>query len=144
MDARARWRSTGKNTMLAEIMQTGDEMAAEIEQLRARVAELEAELQLAWNTCGEAETERNRYQATIATQAEQIESLENKLALDIHSCHPDCSNSMCVNRRLREQIKVAREALESIQNDSKDTCLSSVRHFGRIASKAIAKLWDQT
>ena len=43
MDILKKWGCTGNNTMLAEIMQTGDDMGMEIRKLRARVLELEKE-----------------------------------------------------------------------------------------------------
>lgn len=47
-----------------------------IEQLERQIAERDAELQLAWNTCGEAETERDHLKAEIAKYRDAVAALE--------------------------------------------------------------------
>ena len=54
-----------KKPRITEFGPCHDEMQ-EIESLRQRVKDFEAENQLAWNTCGEAEEQRNRLQAELA------------------------------------------------------------------------------
>ena len=43
--------------------------------------------------------------------AEEITRLRFELE-GVHSCGPTCTRDACVNRRLREKLKVAEEALE--------------------------------
>ena len=55
-------------------------------------------------------TDTGTESAVAALQAEN-----ERLRFDlqgIHSCHNDCTRDGCVNRRLREKLKVAEDALE--------------------------------
>lgn len=51
----------------------------------------------------------------IADLEETQKELENEKARGIHSCHDNCTQDGCVNRRLRDELSAARQQLEEAQ-----------------------------
>lgn len=58
-------------------------------------------------------------EARLLAQVEELERenerMENLLALDVHTCGPDCKRSGCVNRRLREENEALRKDAERLK-----------------------------
>ena len=119
-----------------------ERQAAEIERLSSLCDK--------WNTeCDEMREDNKRL-------AGELEKAENLLAIDIHSCHPNCTNSECVNRRLREQVErqeaqwqVAIDALQAFIDEHEECedadgwmafmCSPEAYH---VADEALATLSD--
>jgi len=49
----------------------------------------------------------------LAELRAENERMENLLALDVHTCGPNCQRDGCVNRRLREENEALRRNLEA-------------------------------
>lgn len=47
--------------------------------------------------------------ALVSEAADELERLTALLAQDIHSCHPNCTRSGCVNARLTRELEEARK-----------------------------------
>lgn len=50
----------------------------------------------------------------IANLQAEVTRLENLLALDIHTCGPNCTRSTCVNRRLQEENDALKKELAEV------------------------------
>jgi hypothetical protein len=76
--------------------------------------------------------------------ADEIERLRFDLQ-GIHSCHNDCTRDACVNRRLREKLRVAEEALEGLRNEALTANEAgyeslAVIHVSHRCTEALAKI----
>jgi hypothetical protein len=62
-------------------------------------------------TISEQDAEIAALKAELAALRAENERMENLLAMDVHSCGPNCQRDGCVNRRLREENDLLRAKL---------------------------------
>ena len=76
---------------------------------------------------------REAIPALIADLKEVQRELENERARGIHSCHDNCTQDGCVNRRLREELNTTRKQLAEAQA----LLVSGADLLGKVAMNAV-------
>ena len=61
----------------------------------------------------------SRYAHDDLSIGDEAADVIERLRIDMHSCHPDCSRAGCVNGRLREEIERLRQEYERLTAENR-------------------------